>query len=84
MTRRPLSSAPASRRPTWRWSRHQFDAEVNRAVIYKISHELLLKLVYEETGKLPKCDICNDMFHKFITHQAGIDYSIRMTLQKPS
>jgi N-methylhydantoinase A/oxoprolinase/acetone carboxylase beta subunit len=62
---------------------HQFCAEVKRAVIYKISYELLLKLVYEETGRLPKCDICNDMFDKFITHQAGIDYSIRMTLHKP-
>jgi N-methylhydantoinase A/oxoprolinase/acetone carboxylase beta subunit len=62
---------------------HQFCAEVKRAVIHKISDELLHKLVYEETGKLPKCSVCNDMFEKFITHRSGIDYSVRLTLHKP-
>jgi len=62
---------------------HQFCAEVKKAVIYKITHELLQKLVYEETGRMPKCDVCNDMFDKYITHAAGIDYSVRLTLHKP-
>jgi N-methylhydantoinase A/oxoprolinase/acetone carboxylase beta subunit len=62
---------------------HQFCAEVKRSVINKISSELLKKLVYEETGKMPRCDVCNDLFNKFITHEAGIDYSVRLTLNKP-
>jgi N-methylhydantoinase A/oxoprolinase/acetone carboxylase beta subunit len=62
---------------------HQFCAEVKKAVIYKISNELLRKLVHEETGKSSHCEVCNDMFDKFITHKTGIDYSVRLTLHKP-
>ena len=62
---------------------HQFCAEVKKAVIYKISNELLRKLVYEETGKVSHCDVCSDVFDKFITHRPGIDYSVRLTLHKP-
>ncbi|HEY3419690.1 MAG TPA: hydantoinase/oxoprolinase family protein [Methanomassiliicoccales archaeon] len=62
---------------------HQFCSEVKRAVINKISNELLRKLVYEETGKVPRCDVCNDLFNKFITHESGKDYSVRLTLHKP-
>jgi len=62
---------------------HQFCAEVKKAVIYKISNELLRKLVYEETGKVSHCDVCGDVFDKFITHRLGIDYSVRLTLHKP-
>jgi N-methylhydantoinase A/oxoprolinase/acetone carboxylase beta subunit len=62
---------------------HHFCAAVKKAVIYKISIELLHKLVYEETGKVARCDVCNDIFDKFITHNSGIDYSVRLTLHKP-
>ncbi len=62
---------------------HQFCAEVKREVIYKISNELLRKLVHEETGKVSRCEVCNDVFDKFITHKSGIDYSVRLTLHKP-
>ncbi len=62
---------------------HQFCAEVKREVVYKISNELLRKLVHEETGKVSRCEVCNDVFDKFITHKSGIDYSVRLTLHKP-
>ena len=60
----------------------QFCKDVRRAVIYKISHELLKKLAYEETGNTSFDDVCNDMFDKFITHRPGVDYGVRLKLNK--
>ncbi|HSV42101.1 MAG TPA: hydantoinase/oxoprolinase family protein, partial [Methanomassiliicoccales archaeon] len=60
----------------------KFCKEVRHAVIYKISHELLKKLMYEETGRIRACDLCNDTMDKMITHKAGVDYSIGMKVHK--
>lgn len=60
----------------------QFCKEVRKAVIYKISMELIKKLVYEETGKMPTCEVCQDTFDKTITHKAGLDYSVNLKLHK--
>jgi N-methylhydantoinase A/oxoprolinase/acetone carboxylase beta subunit len=60
----------------------QFCKDVRRAVIYKISHELLKKLAYEETGNTSFDDVCNDLFDKFITHKPGVDYGVRLRLNK--
>jgi N-methylhydantoinase A/oxoprolinase/acetone carboxylase beta subunit len=59
-----------------------FCRDVRRAVVYKIAHELLKKLAYEETGNTTYCDVCNDLFDKSITHKAGLDYGVRLKLNK--
>ncbi|MCE5297170.1 MAG: hydantoinase/oxoprolinase family protein [Euryarchaeota archaeon] len=60
----------------------QFCKDVRAAVIYKLCMELIKKLVYEETGKLPTCDVCQNTFDKTITHKAGLDYSVSLKLHK--
>ena len=59
-----------------------FCKDVRAAVIYKLCMELIKKLVYEETGKLPTCDVCQNTFDKTITHKAGLDYSVSLKLHK--
>jgi N-methylhydantoinase A/oxoprolinase/acetone carboxylase beta subunit len=60
----------------------QFCIDVRRAVIYKISMELMKKLMYEETGKTTSCDVCHNLFDKMITHKHGMDFSVAMKLNK--
>jgi len=59
-----------------------FCKEVRKAVIYKLSMELIKKLVYEETGHMPVCDVCVNTFDKTITHKPGLDYSVGLKLHK--
>jgi N-methylhydantoinase A/oxoprolinase/acetone carboxylase beta subunit len=59
-----------------------FCKEVRRAVIHKISLELMKKLMYEETGKTTSDDVAQDMWEKMITHQPGVDFSCRIKLHK--
>ncbi|MFA5313105.1 MAG: hydantoinase/oxoprolinase family protein, partial [Methanomassiliicoccales archaeon] len=60
----------------------QFCKDVRVAVIYKLCMELIKKLVYEETGKMPSCDVCQNTFDKTITHKPGLDYSVNLKLHK--
>jgi N-methylhydantoinase A/oxoprolinase/acetone carboxylase beta subunit len=60
-----------------------FCAEVKTEVIHKIARELINKLLYEETGKTAYCEVTADLITKSITHKAGVDYSMRMSLHKP-
>ncbi len=60
----------------------KFCETAKRMVIEKIATELLKKLVYEETGKTSYCDVTTDFFDKFVSLEAGVDYSCRIALNK--
>lgn len=59
-----------------------FCKEARRAVIHKISLELMKKLMYEETGRSTNDEIARDVWEKMITHKPGIDFSCRIKLHK--
>jgi N-methylhydantoinase A/oxoprolinase/acetone carboxylase beta subunit len=60
----------------------QFCAAVKEAVIHKITREIILRLVYEDCGKIVHCDVCNALFSKMITQRPGIDFSADLRVHK--
>ena len=52
-------------------------------VVYRLSEELLRKLFFEETGTMNLDTVGKDMMDKFIRHTEGLDYSCRISLNKP-
>ncbi|MCX6650349.1 MAG: hydantoinase/oxoprolinase family protein [Methanomassiliicoccales archaeon] len=60
----------------------EFCAAVKEAVIQKIAREIIYRLVYEDTGKMSHCEVCDSFYEKMITHRAGIDYSADIRVHK--
>jgi len=52
-------------------------------VVYRLSEEILRKLFFEETGTMSLDVVGKDMMDKFIRHSEGLDYSCRISLNKP-
>ena len=52
-------------------------------VVEKISRELLKKLFFEETKQMEPDVIGNDLMMKAITGKMGMDYSVKIRLNKP-
>lgn len=52
-------------------------------VVEKISRELLKKLFFEETKQMEPDVIGNDLMMKAITGKMGLDYSVKIRLNKP-
>jgi len=52
-------------------------------VVYRLSEEILRKLFFEETGTMALDTVGKDVMDKFIRHSEGLDYSCRITLNKP-
>jgi len=60
----------------------QFCAAVKEAVIQKIAREIIYRLVYEDTGKMSHCEVCDSFYEKMITHRPGVDYSADIRVHK--
>jgi N-methylhydantoinase A/oxoprolinase/acetone carboxylase beta subunit len=59
-----------------------FCATVKEAVIQKIAREIIYRLVYEDTGKMSHCEVCDSFYEKMITHRPGVDYSADIRVHK--
>lgn len=59
-----------------------FCAAVKEAVIQKIAREIIYRLVYEDTGKMSHCEVCDSFYEKMITHRPGVDYSADIRVHK--
>jgi N-methylhydantoinase A/oxoprolinase/acetone carboxylase beta subunit len=60
----------------------EFCAAVKEAVIQKIAREIIYRLVYEDTGKMSHCEVCDSFYEKMITHRPGVDYSADIRVHK--
>jgi len=60
----------------------EYCAAVKEAVIQKIAREIIYRLVYEDCAKMSHCSVCDTLFEKMISKQAGIDFSADLCLHK--
>lgn len=60
----------------------EFCKKVKEAVIDKIAKELLVKLIYEETGETHYCKVTEALIEKFINGKDGLDFTCRLWINK--
>ncbi len=56
---------------------------IKEMVYEKITHEIIMKLIFDETCESNDCKICRDLLGKAITGMPGRDFSCAIILNKP-
>lgn len=64
-------------------SNEDFIKKAKQTVIDKIARELLKKLFFEETKKMEMDTVAEDLTKKAITGEMGLDYQVKIKLNKP-
>lgn len=59
-----------------------FCIAIRQATIDKIAHEVLLKLIYEDSGLEPTSELCRRFIDQIVTRRMGEDFSLNLSLDK--
>ncbi|UAL08082.1 MAG: hydantoinase/oxoprolinase family protein [Candidatus Methanogranum gryphiswaldense] len=64
-------------------TKEEFIKKIRTMVYEKITREILMKVIFDETSNSKSCDICESIINKVITGNPGRDYDCTITLNKP-
>ena len=63
-------------------SLNEFCDKVRQATVDKVAHEVLLKLLQEDSGHSPDNELSRRFIHQIVTREMGVDFSLSLNLNK--